>query len=63
MIDIAIAQFGEIDGIKPENAIEKGIHWYYFDETADRDFELRQLREHYRIVYVCYDKNYMERIK
>ena len=37
---------------------EKGIHWYYFDKTADEDFEIGQLCEHYNIVF-----KYMERVK
>ena len=64
---IAIAQFGNLDD---ENIIEmaqaaskKGIHWYYFDETADRDFELQQLCEHYDIVFTCSENDYMEKIK
>ena len=27
-----------------------GIDWYYFDKTADRDFEIKDLKEHYDIV-------------
>ena len=59
---IAIAQFGNPDDedIKEmaQAASEKGIHWYYFDETADEQFELKQLCEHYNIVF-----KYMEKIK
>ena len=61
---IAIAQFGNLDDEDiiemAQAASEKGIHWYYFDETADRDFELQQLCEHYDIVFTCSDKDYME---
>ena len=64
---IAIAQFGNPDDedIKEmaQTASEKGIHWYYFDEMTDRDFELQQLCEHYNIVFICSDKDYIERIK
>lgn len=64
---IAIAQFGNPDDedIKEmaQAASEKGIHWYYFDETADKNFELQQLCEHYNIVFTCSEKNYMEKIK
>ena len=64
---IAIAQFGNPDDedIKEmsQAASEKGIHWYYFDETADKEFELQQLCEHYDIVFTCSDKDYMEKIK
>lgn len=64
---IAIAQFGNLDGEDiiemAQAASEKGIHWYYFDETADRDFELQQLCEHYDIVFTCSENDYMEKIK
>ena len=64
---IAIAQFGNPDdeNIKEmsQAASEKGIHWYYFDETADKEFELQQLCEHQKIVFTCSNKDYMEKIK
>ena len=64
---IAIAQFGNLDDVElkemAQKASEKRIHWYYFDETADEDFELEQLCEHYNIVYKCYESKYMERVK
>ena len=64
---IAIAQFGNPDDedIKEmaQAASEKGIHWYYFDETTDKNFELQQLCEHYDIVFTCSEKDYMEQIK
>ena len=64
---IAIAQFGNPDDAQlkemAQAASEKGMHWYYFDETADRDFELQQLCEHYDIVFTCSENNYMEKIK
>ena len=64
---IAIAQFGNPDDEELKEmaqiASEKGMHWYYFDETADRKFELQQLCEHYDIVFTCLNKDYMEKIK
>ena len=66
-VKIAVAQFGNPDDevLKEmaQKASEKGIHWYYFDETADEDFEIKQLCEHYSIVLKCYDSLYMEKIK
>ena len=63
----AIAQFGNPDDAElkemAQKASEKGIHWYYFDETADEDFELEQLCEHYNIIYKCYESKYMGRVK
>ena len=64
---IAVAQFGNPDDAKlkemAQAASEKGMHWYYFDEMADEDFEIKQLCEHYNIVLKCYDSLYMEKIK
>lgn len=61
-INIAVAQFGNPDdeNVKEIAKVmsEKGIHWYYFDKTADEDFEIGQLCEHYNIVF-----KYMERVK
>ena len=65
--EIAIAQFGNLNDTElkqmAQNASEKRIHWYYFDETADEDFEIKQLCEHYNIVLKCYESKYMEKIK
>ena len=64
---IAIAQFGNPDDKDiieiAQAASKKGMHWYYFDETADKDFESQQLCEHYDIVFTCSEKDYMEKIK
>jgi hypothetical protein len=38
-------------------------HWYYFDKTADEEFELNQLCEHYKVVFKCYESKYMEKVK
>lgn len=61
---IAVAQFGNPDDVQlkkiARTASEKGIHWYYFDEAADEDFEIKQLCEHYNIVFKYYN---MEKIK
>lgn len=66
-IKIAIAQFGNPDDevIKEmaEAMTEKGIHWYYFDETADEEFELNELCAHYPVVFKCIDRDYMEKIE
>ena len=49
---IAIVQFGEINGLDNGliTPITANIDWYYFDETADREFEIKDLKEHYDIV-------------
>lgn len=52
---IAVAQFGESnnpDILQLSSCLTAlGIKWYYFDETADREFELKDLKEHYDIVF------------
>ena len=62
---IAVAQFGNPDDATlkemAQAASEKGMHWYYFDETADREFEIADLKSHYDIVYECIDiENFYE---
>lgn len=51
---VAVVQFGETEGRDMTNLsgwLSKiGIDWYYFDKTADRDFEIKDLKEHYDIV-------------
>ena len=66
-VKIAIAQFGNPDDVElkkmAQATSEKGIHWYYFDKTADEKFELKQLCEHYNIVFKCYESKCMEKVK
>ena len=56
-INMAIVQFGhkeneeELQKITKQLAREELAHWYYFDETADREFEIAALRPHYDIIY------------
>lgn len=64
---IAIVQFGhkkneeELQKITRQLAREELAHWYYFDETADREFEVAALRPHYDVVYECIDiENFYE---
>ena len=62
---IAVAQFGNPDDAELQKmaqaASKKGIHWYYFDKTADREFEIADLKSHYDIVYECIDiENFYE---
>ena len=49
---IAVAQFKEIGNLDEMTraTTAAGIDWYYFDETADREFEIKDLKEHYDIV-------------
>lgn len=67
MDEIAVAQFGNLEDEELKklfkNANQKGIHWYYFDKTADEEFELNQLCEHYKVVFKCYESKYMEKVK
>ena len=66
-VKIAIAQFGNPDDAElkemAQAAFEKGKPWYYFDKMADEEFELKQLCEHYNIVFKCYESKYMEKVK
>lgn len=49
---IAIVQFGEIKGLDSKFIvpIAANVDWYYFDKTADREFEIKDLKEHYDIL-------------
>ena len=52
-VKIAVAQFGGADAaIVFENIVLKDVDWYLFDETADVDFELAQLENHYDKVFI-----------
>lgn len=66
-INMAIVQFGhkkneeELQKIIEQLTKKKLAHWYYFDETADREFEIADLKTHYDIVYECIDiENFYE---
>ena len=66
---IAIVQFGykpREEEIKANSKIltRRGIvDWYFFDETADRDFEIAALRPHYDFIYECIDIENFKEIK
>lgn len=66
---IAIVQFGHKpreEELKANSRIltRRGIvDWYFFDETADRDFEVAALRPHYDFIYECIDIENFEEIK
>ena len=66
-VKIAIVQFGhkkneeELQKITRQLAREELAHWYYFNETADREFEITDLKSHYDVVYECVDiENFYE---
>lgn len=66
-IKMAIVQFGhkpkeeELQKITRQLAREELAHWYFFDETANRDFEIADLKSHYDFVYECIDiENFYE---
>lgn len=65
--NIAVVQFGrkpndkELEKIAITLAREGLAHWYFFEETADREFEITALRPHYDVVYECIDiENFYE---
>ena len=53
--NIAVVQFGESSNPAilqlSSHLTALGIKWYYFDETADRELELKDLREHYKLIF------------
>lgn len=46
---IAVVEFGS--GEAESTVIVKDVDWYIFDETADKDFEIKLLCENYDRVY------------
>ncbi len=66
-IKFAVVQFGNINNEElieiAKEITKEGVRWYVFDETADREFELDLLREHYDIIYECIDKSNFVEIK
>ena len=65
--NIAVVQFGrkpndkELEKIAITLARENLAHWYFFEETADREFEIAALRPHYDFIYECIDiENFYE---
>ena len=66
-INMAIVQFGrkpndeELEKIAIALAREGLAHWYFFEETADKEFEIKELKTHYNFVYECVDtENFYE---
>ena len=64
---IAVVQFGrkpndeELEKIAIALAREGLAHWYFFEETADKEFEIKELKTHYNFVYECVDtENFYE---
>lgn len=52
-LKVAIAQFeGANAAIIFENIVLKDVDWYLFDETADVEFELAQLKNNYDKVFI-----------
>lgn len=52
-VKVAVAQFGGANAAEIfERIIIKDVDWYLFDETADREFEIKELKQHYDKVYV-----------
>lgn len=54
-INVAVAQFNDANSSVIESAITAlgkiGGHWYIFDETADKEFELKLLCDNYDLVF------------
>ena len=68
-INIAIVQFGhkpreeELKMFARTLAREQTAHWYFFEETANREFEIEALRPHYIGIYECIDAENFKEIK
>jgi hypothetical protein len=60
LVKRAVAQFDRLDdpGLKriASELTAQGVHWYIFDETADKEFEIAQLKEHYDYVGILDSK-------
>lgn len=66
MTKTAIVQFNDINNSSIKALAEKlqwKVDWYIFDETADREFELKEICEHYDEVYECIDVNKFKGVK
>lgn len=51
---LAVVQFGGTeDPDLKELAQAANIHWYVFDEDADKAFEINHLKDHYAFIFVC----------
>ena len=53
-INFAVVQFGDDKVLNPQilSLIQMvGGHWYYFDEDADKEFEIEALRPHYDVIF------------
>ena len=52
-VKVAVAQIGGANAAELfDKLIIKDVDWYVFDETADIEFELKELRQYYDKVYV-----------
>lgn len=52
-LEVAVVQFEGADAaIIFENIVLKDVDWYLFDETADVEFELTQLKNNYDKVFI-----------
>lgn len=68
-IIMAIVQFGhkpkeeKIKKLAKLLKKEQIADWYFFEETADKEFEIKALCPHYTIIYECIDAESFEEIK
>lgn len=66
-INIAVVQFGrkkdeeELKILARRLTKERLADWYYFDETANKEFEIKDLKNYYDFIYECIDiENFYE---
>ena len=68
-IKIAVVQFGHKEKEEELKMFarllrkERTADWYFFDETADKDFEIKALWPHYIGIYECIDVDNFEELK
>lgn len=53
-LKIAVVQFGEIDRLDDSRLLaataRAQVHWYYFDDSENREFAIADLKQHYDMV-------------
>ena len=51
---LAVVQFGGTEDPDLKRMAETAyVHWYVFEEDADKVFEINHLKQHYDFVFIC----------
>lgn len=51
MSKVAIVQFGCFEDKEIAEKLKGQVDWYFFEEDADYDFEIKALYEHYDAIF------------